>query len=191
MTAARLLRSARRGAHLSQCELSEASDVAEATLSRIENARRQPSVDLLERLLSHTQHSIVLVPTIRKDAATIGAVISDALNRDDVRTAYRQLIQLADNLADVHSALRVGLTLAEPPPFADPGWGAALAAVAAYRLDEEGLPRAEWIDDASRFLPAPWQPPTGTVRTRVDATRVPAEFARRNVLIEAETLVSA
>jgi transcriptional regulator with XRE-family HTH domain len=191
MTAARLLRSARWGARLSQRELSASSEVAEATLSRIENDRRQPSVDLLERLLSRTQHSIVLVPTVRKDAATIGAIISEALDADDIRTAYRQLIQLADNLAEVHGALRVGLTLAEPPPFAEPGWGAALAAIAAYRLDEADLPHAEWIDAPSRFLAAPWQPPTGGIRTRVDASRVPEEFARRNVLIEAETLVSA
>lgn len=55
------LRSARRWAGLSQAELATRSETSQAAISEIERGRRQPSVDLLDRLLRTFGHQVTVV----------------------------------------------------------------------------------------------------------------------------------
>lgn len=125
------------------------------------------------------------------DVATIADAVRIALRDSDEAAAYRLLIQEADNLAAVDGALRVGLSLAEPASTGDARWDAAIAAIAAWRLDERDLPRAPWIDADSRLIDVPWQPPDGSsVHIPADLSGVPDTLLRRNILIENSTLRS-
>jgi len=94
----------------------------------------------------------------------------------------RALLQLNDNLVAEHGLVRGILGLAEPESTRDPVWDAALAALVAWRLGEEGIPLPPWVELPSRFLkgervlevdPADPVPPLA---------EVPAEFAKRGVL---------
>lgn len=58
MTAARLLRHARRSAGLSQRALAAAAGVPQSTVARIESGTISPRTDLLERLLATTGRTL-------------------------------------------------------------------------------------------------------------------------------------
>lgn len=60
--AAHTLRSARRTAGLSQTDLATRSATSQAAISEIERGRRQPSVELFDRLLRACGHKITVVP---------------------------------------------------------------------------------------------------------------------------------
>ncbi|NQX25969.1 helix-turn-helix transcriptional regulator [Microbacteriaceae bacterium VKM Ac-2854] len=190
MTASVLLRAARCASGSSQSRLSELSGVANSSLSLFEHGHRIPTTATLERVLRSARHSLIAIPTALPDVAAIAEAIRSALQAVDDATAFRLLIQEADNLAAVDGALRVGLSLSEPAPTGDRRWDAAIAAIAAWRLDESGLPRASWIDGESRRLDAPWQPPSGSIHIPVDPGDVPDTLLRRNILIESSTLRS-
>ncbi|NQX12589.1 helix-turn-helix transcriptional regulator [Microbacteriaceae bacterium VKM Ac-2855] len=190
MTAAALIRAARLARGLSQTDLAQLSGVAGSTLSLFEHGRRSPTAATLAKVLQSARHTLIAIPTVLPDVASIADAIRTAVRDLDESLAFRLLVQEADNLAAVDGALRVGLTLAEPGTTGDRRWDAAIAAIAAWRLDESGLPRAAWIDAQSRLLSEPWQPPDGSLRIAADPDHVPFELRRRNILIESSTLRS-
>lgn len=190
MTASVLLRAARSASGSSQSQLSELSGVANSSLSLFEHGHRVPTTATLEKVLRSARHSLIAIPTVLPDVAAIADAIRSALREADDASAFRLLIQEADNLGAVDGALRVGLSLSEPAPTGDHRWDAAIAAIAAWRLDESALPHASWIDGESRRLDAPWQPPDGSIHIPVDSDDVPDALLRRNILIENSTLRS-
>lgn len=64
MKAARLLRTARRRAGLSQRELADAAGVAQPAIARIESGRVQPRVDTLDRLLEGCGWDLEVAPRL-------------------------------------------------------------------------------------------------------------------------------
>ena len=132
MTATILARSARAASGLSQTELALRSGVAGSSLSLIEHGKREPTVATLEALVHSTGRTLVTIPTLRADAASIAAQISAVLQSGSIVPsttlagrplvnshedwAFRCFIQLADNLAGEIGATRVGLSLTEPAP---------------------------------------------------------------------------
>jgi predicted transcriptional regulator len=62
--AARLLRTARRRAGLSQRELADAAGVAQPAIARIESGRVQPRVDTLDRLLEACGWDLEVAPRL-------------------------------------------------------------------------------------------------------------------------------
>jgi transcriptional regulator with XRE-family HTH domain len=64
MTAARLLRQARRRARLSQRELGRAASVPQSTVARIELGVLSPQVDTLERLLRAAGQTLSVEPRL-------------------------------------------------------------------------------------------------------------------------------
>jgi predicted transcriptional regulator len=64
MKAARLLRTARRRAGLSQRELADAAGVAQPAIARIESGRVQPRVDTLDRLLEACGWDLEVAPRL-------------------------------------------------------------------------------------------------------------------------------
>ncbi|MFZ4434669.1 MAG: helix-turn-helix domain-containing protein [Microthrixaceae bacterium] len=58
VSAAALLRSARRSANLSQTDLARRADVAQSVISAYESGRREPSLPTLARLIGATGHHL-------------------------------------------------------------------------------------------------------------------------------------
>ena len=190
MTAGVLARSARAASGLTQSQLAIRSGIAGSSLSLIEHGKREPTVATLEALLRATRHTIVTVPTVRSDAARIASEIGEAITRSDEASAFRRFLQLADNLAAEGGATRVGLALSEPAPTGSERWDAAIAALCEYRLKADGLPVPDWVTLQAGRPDSPWAPHTSDYDIPADPARVPADFLRRGILIEAETLES-
>lgn len=190
MTAAVLARSARAASGLTQSELAIRSGIAGSSLSLIEHGKREPTVATLDALLRATRHTVVTVPTVRSDAARIASEIGAAITNSDDASAFRRFLQLADNLAAERGATRVGLALTEPAPTGSEQWDAAIAALCEFRLKADALPVPDWVTTRAGHPDNPWAPRTSDYDIPADPTRVPNEFLRRGILIEAATLES-
>lgn len=190
MTASVLVRSGRNSSGLTQTDLASRSGVAGSSLSLIEHGKREPTVATLEAILLATRHTVVTIPTVRSDAARIGAEIAKAVSRKDEPEAFKRFIQLADNLAAEKGATKVGLTLTEPAPTGSKEWDAAIAALTEYRLNVGRLPVPDWVGLRKGLKGGRWTPRTSKYDLKVDARRVPREFLSRGILIEAQTLES-
>lgn len=191
MAADILARAARAASGLTQVELASRSGIAGSSLSLIEHGKREPTVATLDTLLRATRHTVVIIPTVRSDAACIAANIAEAVATSDDAWAYRCFIQLADNLAAEFGATRVGLTLTEPTTTGSKQWDAAIAALCEFRLNTERLIVPTWITLRGDTLDSHWAPHTSDYKIPVNVKNVPKEFLHRGVLIEAQTLESA
>jgi transcriptional regulator with XRE-family HTH domain len=179
--ASTLVRAARRSRRLTQEQLASRSLIDQGSVSRSERGR-DASFETIDRLLAGAGHRLYSAPTRRDDVATVATEIRRQLAACDKDRALRALLQLNDNLVAEHGLVRGILGLAEPESTRDPVWDAALAALVAWRLGEEGIPLPPWVELPSRFLkgervlevdPADPVPPLA---------EVPAEFAKRGVL---------
>ena len=185
-----LLRAARLSSGLSRKQLSGRSGITEGALSQIERGTRNPTFATLNRALRSTGHSLITIPTLRDDVASIATSMSEALREGRSDRAARDFIQANDNLVAEHGAVRFALALTEPERTGLKHWDAALAGLAAYRLREEGLPLPAWVVDPDRALKRAWTFTAGTYVIAVDRERVPLEFLERGVLIDPATLES-
>ena len=190
MRAGVLARAARAASGLTQIEFASRSGIAGSSLSLIEHGKREPTVATLDTLLRAARQTVVAIPTVRSDAAGIASEIAIALVEPDGLSVYRRFLQLADNLAAESGATRVGLTLTEPSPTGSEQWDAAIAALCEYRLKADHLPVPNWIIKRVGFPTRPWAPSTSRYNIPADPTKVPEEFLRRGILIEAQTLES-
>lgn len=185
-----LIRGARLAAGLTQSEVAARTGMRQPNVARAETAAHAPSVATCERLLRAAGYRLAVLPAITTDVFTIATAIRDAVQRDSDDTAYRLVIQLADDLARLHGAERVAAAVAPPPPSGDERYDALIAGVVETRLDEEHLPHPRWLS-AVPSLDAPWYVDAQSAgRRRVDAATPPA-LRRRGVLIDASELVSA
>lgn len=190
MTASNLLRSSRLTSGISQGDLASRARTSQPEVSSIESGRRVPTVDTLERLLRQTGHRLVAVPGVGTDAPETAERIASALRSDSADSALRAFIDYSDNLARHSGTSRFALGIAEPRPTGSLAWDAALAALVDYWFSKSRLPKPEWTEAPSRVLPQPESPQLGEYDLEPDLDDVPAEFRRRNVLIERSTLAS-
>jgi hypothetical protein len=144
----------------------------------------------VDRLLAGAGHRLYSAPTRRDDAATVAAEIRKQLRDGDKDRALRALIQLNDNLIAERGLVRAVLGLAEPETTKDPIWDAALAAVVAWRLRDEGLPTPDWVDASGRFNPKPQGLGVDAAGPVPPVSEVPEEFAKRGVLVWRDTFAS-
>jgi transcriptional regulator with XRE-family HTH domain len=187
--ASTLVRAARKSRRLTQEQLATRALIDQGSVSRSERGR-DASFETIDRLLGGAGHRLYSAPTRRDDAATVAAEIRRQLAAGDKDRALRALLQLNDNLVAEHGLVRGILGLAEPESTRDPVWDAALAALVAWRLGEQGIPLPAWVDLEGRFLegqrilevdPADPVPPL---------SEVPTEFAARGVLVWRATFES-
>lgn len=187
--ASTLVRAARKSRRLTQEQLATRALIDQGSVSRSERGR-DASFETIDRLLGGAGHRLYSAPTRRDDAATVAAEIRRQLAAGDKDRAQRALLQLNDNLVAEHGLVRGILGLAEPESTRDPVWDAALAALVAWRLGEQGIPLPAWVNLEGRFLegqrilevdPADPVPPL---------SEVPTEFAARGVLVWRATFES-
>jgi transcriptional regulator with XRE-family HTH domain len=191
LAASTLLRSARLTSAISQGELAARANTSQPDISTIEAGKRIPTVDTLERLLRQTGHRIIAVPGVGPDAIETAERISVALKSNSTDSALRAFLDYSDSLHRAKGVDRVVLTVTEPHPTGSRAWDAALAAVADYWLSKSNLPKAGWINAPRRTLSLAESPQLGKYDLEPDRANVPAEFLRRNVLVERTTLASA
>lgn len=189
MTAAIVLRAARRAAGLSQTELAGRAATSQPAISALERGAHDPSFDTLDRILRHTGCRLISVPTTGVAAFDAAAEIAASLDRGDQASAFRVLVQFNDDLAAERGANRLALAITPPETTGRPEWDAALAGVTEYRLNHVGIPLPEW----TRGVRAP--EPTvvsGSKKPQpIHPEAVPQELLARNVLIERVVLQSA
>jgi len=184
-----LVRAARKSRQLTQEQLATRALVDQGSVSRSERGC-DASFETIDRLLGGAGHRPYSAPTRRDDAATVATEIRRQLVAGDKDRALRALLQLNDNLVAEHGLVRGILGLAEPESTRDPVWDAALAALVAWRLGEQGIPLPAWVDLQDRFL-------EGRRILEVDPddpvpplSEVPTEFAARGVLVWRPTFES-
>jgi transcriptional regulator with XRE-family HTH domain len=190
MQAATVVRNARRVAGLSQTQLAERSGVAASAISQIEAGKRNPSYETVTRLIASTGGQLVSVPTRIDTAASLALQIAEDVRAGKQAYALRAFIQLNDNLCSVEGSTRLALCMTEPAPTGSKRWDAAIAALVAYRLRQQGVLAPTWVNDPSRFLGKVWNISEGTYSFVVDVNDVPKEFLERGTLVAARDLES-
>jgi transcriptional regulator with XRE-family HTH domain len=190
MSADVLLRTARRSQGLSQRALASASRDHQPTISALENGEHDPGVAHLERLLAATGHRLAVLPTTSRPVSEAATRIEAALRAGDERLAFREAIQVSDDLGREHGAIRVALTAAPPTRVGDPRFDALIAAIAEHYLRAERLTKPDWLLRNDRALRQRWYvDDLPAARKRALAT-TPPSFLRRGVVIAASELAS-
>lgn len=187
--ASTLIRSARKSRSLTQVDLAEQAQVHQSNISGIESGR-DLSVSTLEKLLRATGHQLFALPIHKADVTEAASAIRVHLKADNTQSALRVLIQLNDNLVSEHGLQRGVLGISEPQPTGNPVWDAALAGLVAWRLAEENIPLPTWVDKSRFFLPLPRSLQIDSADPVPDTLDIPPEFARRGVLVWADTFGS-
>jgi transcriptional regulator with XRE-family HTH domain len=190
MGAGSLIRNARKSRRLTQGALGRRAELSQSHLSLIERGHQNPSFDAVERALRATGHRLIAVPSVRDDAAAVAADIRLAVLDGREDRALRRFIQLSDNLLAEHGAVRFALTITEPESTGSKQWDTAIAAIVAHHLVAEDLPVPDWVNSPARSLRRRWAVGEGPYTLTPELHRVPPEFLRRGVLIDADTLVS-
>lgn len=187
--ASTLIRSARKSRSLTQVDLAEQAQVHQSNISGIESGR-DLSVSTLEKLLRATGHQLFALPIHKADVTEAASAIRVHLKADNTQSALRVLIQLNDNLVSEHGLQRGVLGISEPQPTGNPVWDAALAGLVAWRLAAENIPLPTWVDKSRFFLPLPRSLQIDSADPVPDTLDIPPEFARRGVLVWADTFGS-
>lgn len=184
-----LVRAARASSRLTQQQVAERSNVDQGRISRVEGGR-DADFSTVERILAGAGHRLYAAPTRRDDAAAVAVEIRALLHGRDKERALRTLLQLNDDLVAERGLVRGVLGLSEPESTKDAAWDAAIAALVAWRLREEGLPLPEWVSRPERFLGTPVTLAVDPADPVPAASQVPEEFLRRGVLVWRDTFVS-
>ncbi len=186
-----IVQGARSRTGLSLNEFSRKSHIDKSSLSLIENARRDPSLNTADRILTAAGTQVFAAPLRRADVASLAQLIHDSEFEGDFQTSYRAFIQVADNLAGEHGIRRLLVALNEPTRIS-PEWDDALAALAEWRLTEEGLPLPEWIATRPGNPNRRWAPKVTADGWRSPASeeRIPDPLKSRGIWIEADELTS-
>lgn len=190
MTASSLLRAARRSSGLGQAEVARRAGTSQPDVSFVERGKRVPTVDTLERLLAGTGHRLVAVASACPTSVEAGDSINAALDAGRVDAAFRAFLDFSDGLASSEAVIRVVLACAPPESTGSPVWDTALAAVAEYWLDQDGLPKPSWLSEPDRSLPTPQGLAVSVYDPEPDPDEVPQQFHRRNLLVERSTIAS-
>lgn len=181
MTAAGLLVEARKRSGLSRTALARRAGVQTSTVSRIETGDVDPTITMLERLLTASGRRLVLRTegTKRVALASLSAARSPASWGDEVD--WSRLRATVDYLLEHPNELAAGI--ADPPPRS----GCArldnlLAAVAEKLADDAEAARPRWCA-TDPILDEPWRS-SGTPRMAAAAeASAPEQFRRRGILL--------
>lgn len=185
-----LLRAARSSRRLTQEQLADRAGVDQARVSRSESGRESPRFDTVDRLLAGAGYRLYAAPTRRDDVATTAGRIRQSLEQGDRHTALRHLIQLSDDLLAEKGLVRGVLAVSPPGTTGEKVWDAALAAVTAWRLNEDQIPLPAWVSEPSRTLAPPRVLQIDEADPVPAPTDVPVEFGQHGVLAWADTFSS-
>lgn len=189
-TAARLIREARLAAGLSQTQLARAARTSQSVVSAYEAGSREPSVPMLERMVSASGNTLVIrfePDSDRYPISELAADIARARGKDRRLRLVFEFVRAADD--DGHDIK--SLVTNTPRATGDPRFDAMIAAVAEHICVRSGVRVPMWVLDSSRFLDQAWwvsDLPSARIQALV---HTPASFRRRGVMIDRHDLHSA
>jgi transcriptional regulator with XRE-family HTH domain len=191
MSASAILRTARSARSLSQRALADASHVSQPRIADIESGAHDTSVSRLEELLAALNHQVALIPTRTRPVWRAAVDVRVALAEDGrFDPAFREVIQLSDDLRREGPAIRVALAVTRPTPIGDLRYDALLAGIVDYWLTVDALPRPDWLDDPAYVLDLPWDvEPHPQLRDNA-RRRTPPAIARHGVHLAKSELES-
>lgn len=188
MSAASILRAVRGATGLSQRALAALAGVQQPRIADIESGSHDTTISRLEQLLSRLDYQLSPLPTQTRPVWEAAEAVRTALQADDQAAAWRQIVQLADDLAREPGATRVALTVTPPSPTGSARFDALIAGVTEYRLRD--LPRPDWLGGPQYSLTEPWDvEPLPQLREKARRA-TPAEFIRHGVYLHARELES-
>ena len=187
-TAGRLLRQVRRARAMSQRGLAAVTAEYQSSIADFERGKHDPGVDRLDRILAPLGYRIAVLPTRRPTVADAADTIYDWVRQGDNDRVFRALIQLNDDLAAEHGALRVALATASPASVGDRRVDAFIAALVEHLLNAEELPIPPWTSEPARYLDEAWVVDE-FAPDEIEAI-TPDSFRRHNVLIDPSELTS-
>lgn len=169
------------------------SGIQRSNIAAIENGRRDPTASTIQKIADAARVRFIPVNSDgRTSVAEAATALADAVDQNNIRRAYRVLVQVADDLTTPNPADRFVLAL-EPPAHITPEWDAALAGVAEWRLTQAHLPLPAWITTEHGNRDWRWTPALSSASAGIpiDVENVPEPLRNRGVLIEADELTSA
>jgi len=185
-----LLRSARSSRGLSQRALAAAARIHQPRIAALESGTEDATVGRLTALLSKLGTQLTLIPSNVRPVWAAGADVQRALQLGNVRTAWREVIQLNDDLRSADPAICVALSVAAPAPTGDARFDALLAAVTDAVLSARRLPRPAWLDEDSRQLKGPWDVEQIPELQAAARKATPAAIKRHGIYLDQAVLQS-
>lgn len=190
MPASRILRATRTSRGLTQRALAEAANVRQPGIAAVESGSEDATVSRLEHLLKELGTQLTVIPSSRRPVWAAGDDVKSALESHDERWAWREVIQLNDDLRAVDRATCVALAIAPPARTGDARFDALIAGVTECALVDARLPRPEWLDEDAWKLDTFWdvEPIASLQASARRAT--PSAMRRHGVYLDRAVLAS-
>jgi transcriptional regulator with XRE-family HTH domain len=187
VSAATLLRSARRSAGQSQRALAARVGRSQPQIADVERGRHDVTVGVLSDWLAATGHRLVAVPTSRTSAAEAADAVRQALRAGQPDGALRQVLQLSDDLAASEPLVRSALCASAPATTGDARYDALIAGIVELRLPGN-VP--DWAAEPSRCLGERWWVDDTSGVRELNLAETPPELLRHGVVLSAGELRS-
>lgn len=150
------LRAARAARGKTQRQLASDAGTHQPHIAAIESGAHDTTVSGLERHLQALLYRLTVLPTRRRPAWEAALDVADHLRAADEASAFREILQLSDDLAQSPADIRVALVVTPPPHTKDARFDALLAGVVDYWLEECSAPRPAWLDEPTRTIDLQW-----------------------------------
>lgn len=188
MSAATLLRAARQATGLSQRSLAARAGRRQPQIADVERGKHDVTVDVLTELLAATGHRLVAVPSTRTSAADTAAAIRQALSSGQPERAFREVLQLSDDLGASEPAVRAALCAAAPELTGDARYDALIAGIVEFHLPRGSRP--SWVREESRVLASRWYVDDTPGLAELNLAETPPALLRHGVVLAASELAS-
>jgi len=190
MSAAGLLRSTRTSHGLSQRALATVAKVRQPGVAAVESGSEDATVSRLEHLLHELGSQLTVLPTRCRPVWAAGEAVRHALDQGKARSAWREVIQLNDDLRGVDRATCVALAIAPPGRTGDERFDALIAAVTDCALTDARLPRPQWLNDLAWTLEEPWDVEEIPSLRAAARKATPAAIRRHGIYLDRAVLAS-
>lgn len=190
MLASGILRSTRTSHGLSQRALARAARVRQPGVAAVESGSEDATVSRLEHLLNELGSQLTVLPSRRRPVWAAGEAVRRALDANDERWAWREVIQLNDDLREADRATCVALAIAPPGRTGDSRFDALIAAVTDSALVDARLPRPEWLDEEAWSLNDPWDVEEIPSLRQAARKATPSAIRRHGIFLDRAVLAS-
>ena len=190
MTASALLRAARSNRGISQRALAHAAGIHQPRIAALESATEDATVDRLAKLLRALGTQLTLVPSNLRAVWAAADDVRRALAEHDERSAWREIIQLNDDLRAADAATCVTLAVTPPALTGHAHFDALLAAITDAALTDRRLSRPAWLDDERWRLTESWDVEDVPALQQAARRSTPKAIRRHGIYLDRAVLES-
>ena len=175
---------------MTQRALAEAAKVRQPGVAAVESGAEDATVSRIEHLLASLGSRLSVIPSRLRPVWAVGGDVREALETGDVRSAWREIIQLNDDLRSADPATAVALAIAAPSPTGDARFDALIAAVTDCALSDADLPIPTWLRDDTWVLDQFWDVENVPSLRLVARERTPESISRHGIFLDRAVLES-